>query len=467
MSNAKKIGLFTLVAFNVGNAIGSGFLATLPQGIALIGPGVLYAWLAAAVMQIFLNLPSIIPSSSLPCPASAYTLQCRLIHPAVGYLEVTSILYYIVVLTVMSTYFSDYLDALVPGIPKVAVSIGIILLFWLINLRGVNSGTAVQNIIVITLLISLGIYVVTGVPHMDGALLTASDLFLPQDVTFLPFCTVLAMFYSCVNGCFDGCLDLADQIKNPRKNLIRAGCLSALCVCALYCAVSVVTCGIADWRVGVPVLSDLAKTFMPRGLWYLFMIGGAIFAILSTINAMVLSVGYRLSTMAGDKVFPEVFNRTCRFGTKPLCLTVPAVAAIVIVVFQLPMGSLIALCGVLCILSALLRLLPLIPLPRRYPHTYRRAFLHPAQPLIYLWLGVGAVICVAVSISTIITTAGSVWWMALGTLAALYLYFVLRVLFLKGKGIDLFALMRSPYLEWDEKEAAFRREDEGEPLSKS
>lgn len=217
MSTAKKIGLFTLVAFNVGNAIGSGFLATLPQGIALIGPGVLYAWLAAAVMQIFLNLPSIIPSSSLPCPASAYTLQCRLIHPAVSYLEVTSILYYIVVLTVMSTFFADYLDALVPGIPKMAVSIGIILLFWLINLRGVQSGTAVQNVIVVTLMISLAVYVVTGVPHIDGALLTASDLFLPQNITFTAFCTVLAMFSAALTAALTAAWTWPTRSKTPAR----------------------------------------------------------------------------------------------------------------------------------------------------------------------------------------------------------------------------------------------------------
>lgn len=459
MSNAKKIGLFTLVAFCVGNAIGSGFLATLPQGIALIGPGVFYAWLAAAALQIFMNLPTVTPSSSLPCPASAYTLQCRLLHPAVGYLEMASILYYIVVLTVMSTFFSDYLAALIPGIPKLAFSIGIIVLFWLINLRGIQSGTGVQNVIVVILVFSLAVYAVTGIPHMDSTNLTFDQLFAPQGMTLPAFCTVLAMFYSCVNGCFDGCLDLADQIKNPRKNLIRAGCLSAFCVCALYCAVSIVTCGITDWHAGVPVLSDLAKSFMPRVFWYLFMIGGAIFAILSTLNAMILSVGYRLGTMANDMVFPAVFNRTCKYGTKPLCLAIPAVVAIVLVTFQIPMGSLIALCGVLCILTALIRLLPILRLSKRYPHTYRRAIVRFPQPVLYLWVLAGAVVCVAVSISTIITTTGSIWWMTLGTLVALYLYFLIRAAYLKRKGINLFDKMRTPYPEWEEREAAYREED--------
>lgn len=43
MNTIKKIGPFTLVAFYVGNAISSGFLATLPQGIGPIGQGVFYA----------------------------------------------------------------------------------------------------------------------------------------------------------------------------------------------------------------------------------------------------------------------------------------------------------------------------------------------------------------------------------------------------------------------------------------
>lgn len=79
------------------------------------------------------------------------------------------------VLAVMSVFFTDYLDAIFHSIPKIAVSVRIILLFWLISLRGVSPGAAVQNVIVV-LLFSLAIYVFTGIPHMDSAQLTPSAL---------------------------------------------------------------------------------------------------------------------------------------------------------------------------------------------------------------------------------------------------------------------------------------------------
>lgn len=94
----RKIGLMTLTAFCIGDTIGSGIFATLPEGVSRIGSGVGYAWIAAILLTIFVSIPTLIPSTVLPCPSSSYTLSCRLISPYIGFLEIVSVINYITIL---------------------------------------------------------------------------------------------------------------------------------------------------------------------------------------------------------------------------------------------------------------------------------------------------------------------------------------------------------------------------------
>lgn len=91
--------------------------------------------------------------------------------------------------------------------------------------------------------------------------------------------------------------------------MIRSGCITAIFVGSLLGLMSIVTFGITGKSNSIESLGTLAKQFMPAGLWYLFIIGGAWGAMLSTMNAVILSVGYRLDTMAEDGIFPAFFNK--------------------------------------------------------------------------------------------------------------------------------------------------------------
>lgn len=456
----KKIGLLALMAFCIGDTIGAGIFSSLPFAVNMAGSGIAYAWIAAVVLTIFVNIPCIIPSSSLPCPSSTYAIPSRLLSPYVGFFELVSMINYIMILGLLAVFFAVYVNILFPGVPTTPVALGFIGVFWVINLFGVDSGTAAQNIIVVVLLISLLNYIIFGLPNMNAENVTLSQFIKPEGFTFTSFCTSVALCYTCLGGCFTGCLVLGDRVKNPRKTLIMAGCLTAVLVGTLFLAISVITCGVAGWEETLPALGDIAKTFMPTGLWYVFMIGGALGAMASTGNAVILSVGYRFDTMAEDGIFPAVFDKKCRFGTKPFCLSIAPIVAIIMVLFNPPLDALMAACSVLGIFGGILRLWPLIRLPERYPHTYRHAVFVLSKPVIWIWVIAATILCAVVSISTILATPGSVWVLTFATLAVMYIYFVLRIKFMKTKGVDVYANMSTPFAEWEEQEERYRLEDE-------
>lgn len=458
----KKIGLFSLIAFCMGDTIGAGIFASLPQAVGYVGPGIMWAWIAAAALTIFANIPAILPSSSLPCPSASYTIPCRLLSPYIGFFELIAMMNYILILGLLGIFFADYVNILLPapGLPTKVVAVAIIVIFWVLNLFGVDSGTTVQNGIVIVLAFSLLSFIVTGFPQMSPEHLVPSQLIAPEGIGFTAFAACLVLCYNCLGGCFTGCLVLGDRVKNPRRNLILGGCLTAIFVGFLFCMISIVTCGTTDWTQTLPLLGDIAKTFMPTGLWYVFMIGGALGAMVSTINAVILSVGYRFDTMAADGIFPSAFDKTCRFGTKPLSIAIGPIFGIVTVLLDPPLDALMAACATLAVLASILRLLPVLVLPKRYPHTYKRAVFVLPKPVLWIWVIAAIAICTVLSISTILETTGPIWLVVFGVLAVMYIYFIVRIKYMKGKGVDIYKNMTRPYPEWDEKEAEYRREDE-------
>lgn len=339
----------------MGDTIGAGVFSSLPYAVSLVGPGIAWTWIAAIAMTIFVNIPSVIPSASLPCPSAGYTITSKLLSPYLGFFELISMMNYVIILGLLGIFFADYVNILLPGAPSLAVSLGVIIVFWIINIFGIESGTVVQNIIVVVLLFSLLCFIITGVPSVSSEYLTVSQVLMPREMNFAAFCTCLAVCYNCLGGCFTGCLVLGDRVKNPHRNLILGGCLTALIVGVLYAAISVITCGVVDWTQELPVLGNIAKLFMPRALWAVFIVGGALGAMASTINAMFLSVGYRFDTMAADGIFPAIFNKSCRFGTKPLCIAIAPIAGILLVLLDPPINAMMSACAALAILGGILR----------------------------------------------------------------------------------------------------------------
>ncbi len=443
METIKKFGLFSLVAFCIGDTIGAGVFSSLPYAVSLVGPGIAWAWVAAIVMTIFVNIPSVIPSASLPCPSAGYTITSKLLSPYLGFFELISMMNYVIILGLLGIFFADYVNILIPGVPSLAVSLGVIIVFWIITMFGIESGTLVQNVIVVILIFSLLCFIVTGVPSVNSEYLTVSQVLMPSEMGFPAFCTCLAVCYNCLGGCFTGCLVLGDRVKNPHRNLILGGCLTALIVGFLYAAISVITCGVVDWTQELPVLGNIAKLFMPGALWAVFIVGGALGAMASTINAMFLSVGYRFDTMASDGIFPAIFNKSCRFGTKPLCISIAPIDGILLILLDPPITAMTAACSVLAIPGGILRLWPLVVLEERYPHTYKRAILVLSKPVRWAWVISATVICIVVSISTIIETTGAIWVVIFDILAVMYIYFIIRIKYMKAKNMDIYANMYS------------------------
>ncbi len=448
-NNEKKIGLFTVVCLCVGTIIGVGIFGSMPSAAQAAGPTLVLICVVAAIEILIRYTPAMIPSSAIPASNGFYMYLTRLVNPYLGYLQILQVLFNVFVLALLAQVFAQYVGVLMPCNGTV-VALGILAIFGILAFFGVRTSAMVNNIMVIVLIVALGIFILFGIPDVKPEYFTIGKVFSFSHMSFTDFGAVLGLIGSCMTGGYVS-IYYAEDMKNPQKNVFRAFVLSTLVVAFIYIFLSVVTTGVTS-PDKITSLADIAKMFMPHGVFLLFMIGGALTALATTITGSILAGMVSLSVIARDKVLPDVFNKTNKHNVSVASLLLIVLASMFIVVFNLPIGTLMSVSSVIAIIIALVQFIPAIVVQKKYPNCYKHAPIKFSDPFLYTIMVIAFALCMYEAYSLVKTTAGGVWIASVATVVIGYAYLLVRKAYLKSKGVDLLAIMSAPYEPWEEKE---------------
>lgn len=455
-----KISSFSLLCINIGFIIGAGIFTSLPIACTYVGSGIVLCFVVAFVESILRNMPSILPGASIPCNGGFYMHMCRLVHPIAGYFIFIDTILMTLILTLLGTMFAVYVNMLFPANQLIVAMLAIIV-FGVIGCFGLQTGAKVQNILVILLIVALGVFIVYGMMSIDSTKINFKSIISPEGMTLTSFGAALGMMTSALGGGFQGMI-LADNLENPRKQIISSFILSTSIVAIFYAAMGVVTVGVNS-SDPVDSLGAVAKINMPTAVYLFFIVCGALFALATTINGMLLTTSANLDMMARDKLLPSCFAKKNRFGQNPWCIIFIVVVVCGILVLNIDITLLMSVSSVLTILSGVLKFLPVLKLPKRYPHCYKNAMVRLPQWMVYGMIFIAFAFCVYEGYSLVVEAQSSLWWGVLATLAVCFGYFLLRVLFVKKKtGENLLENMAAPYKPWEEMEATYAAIDNAE-----
>lgn len=453
----KKMSLFSVLCLCIGTIIGAGIFGSMPSAALLSGPVLPLICIVAAIEILVRYLPAMTPATAIPASNGFYMYLTRLVHPYVGFLQMLQVLFNVFVLALLASVFAQYFAMVVPSVDQTLVAVLVLALFGLIAMFGLKTSSLVNNAMVVILIVALGTFAVCGFPEVKPEYFTVAKMFDLGSISFTDFGAALGLIASCLMGGYVS-IYYAEEMENPKKNVLRAFIFATVIVATIYMLLSIVTVGVAPLDESTS-LASLAALFMPKPLYWFFVVGGALFALSTTIIGSILGGMVNLSVIARDKVLPEVFNKKNKYGVSPVCLIVIVAAAIFVVAFGLPVGTLMSVSSVLGIIIAVAQFIPAIRLPKRYPHCYKHAAVKFSQPVLYVLILIALAFCVYEAYSLIVTTAGGVWLALVVTLVIAYAYFFIRLAYLKKKGIDLVAIMSAPYEPWEEKEREYAQLD--------
>jgi amino acid transporter len=330
----KELSLFDSTSIIVGIIIGAGIYQMAPDIAkgAYSGWGVLAIWLAGGLLSLFGAIGYAELATAYPQEGGDYVYLSRAYGKWAGFLFGWIQLAIVRPgdIAIMAFAFATYIRAIGDplagyGIPhgQQIYAAAATAILTVINIVGVKEGKWTQNIL--TTVKALGLLAIVGVAAMSPqrAPVTESPGLLPVSLAMI--------FVLFTYGGWNEMAYVAAEVKNPRRNIVRALVLGSSAVTVLYLLVNgafLYTLGYAGLATSKAVATDCVSTVFPR-------IGGALISALVCISALgalngLIFTGARISYALGaeHRAFGVLGKWSERRGTPVWALLVQGVIAV-------------------------------------------------------------------------------------------------------------------------------------------
>jgi amino acid transporter/nucleotide-binding universal stress UspA family protein len=348
---AKDLGPLAALTIGVGTMIGAGIFVLPGTAVARAGPLAAVTFVLGGVIALFTALSASELGTAMPKSGGAYFYINRALGPLFGSISGWANWIGLAFASAFYMYgLGEYVNTLV-GAPDVALGplsleaaqvIGLVgaLLFIAVNYIGAKETGGLQIVIVLLLLGILGAFTVVGLLNAE---LDALTPIAPPGATAEVLPVTAIVFVSYLG--FVQITSVAEEIKQPGKNLPRAVIGSVVLVTVVYALFLVVLLAavpnelVADNDTAVVDAAQLL--FGQYGLfgielgvfgWALLLFGGLL-ATASSANASILSSSRINFAMGREKIVtPQLNEIHKRFGTPYRSI---AVTGALIIVFLL------------------------------------------------------------------------------------------------------------------------------------
>jgi APA family basic amino acid/polyamine antiporter len=321
----RTITLFQLVGIEIGQTIGAGVFALTGIALSATGPSLFLAFLAAAVPVTAALVVMGMLGSAYPISGGTYIYGARFFSPVASFVGVWAYIFGAVLglFPLFALTGAAFLQALLPGLPKMWVAAALLLIFYLTNLFGTKTAVWVQAALVGILLSALFLFIVIGAPQIDIA--RFRPLFPGKAGGFAIAASILTFTVLGSNAA----VELGDEIIDPQRNIPRSFLISIPVVTAIYVLIGLVAAGAgpataAKGAGGSSPLSlfDIAAGFLSGFPFVYFAVAGGVLAVVTTLNATYLWGTKSLIVVAEDGLLPRRLARVNRpFGTPHWFLT--------------------------------------------------------------------------------------------------------------------------------------------------
>ncbi len=328
----RRISLFGVTVYGVGNVLGAGIYALIGEVVGITGN---LSWLAFILASVtgaltglsYAELSAMFPKSAAEFVYTEKAFKIRLLSFLLGWIIIFS---GILSAATVALGFAGYLAALIgfsPIILVVIFAVILIVIVSLINFVGIRASTWTN--ILFTLIEASGLIfiIIIGIPYLG----TVNYFVLPIGGSFGAIFSAVALIFFAYIG-FEDIANVAEEVKDPARNLPRAIIYSIIITTVLYCltALSVVSIlqdnPIADPQA--PLNSVVTIVIGPVGGIIMSFI--ALFATANTVLIMMIVTSRMMYGMARDKALPDGLSKISpKFRTPALAVLLTMILTII------------------------------------------------------------------------------------------------------------------------------------------
>lgn len=387
---AQSLGLLEALTIGIGTMIGAGIFVLPGLIVAEVGPAAVLSFFIGGVIALFNAMAAAEVATGMPKSGGGYYFISRALGPLWGAVLGWGSLFGLVFASAFYMVgFGEYVHTIV-GVPVPVYAVGMTALLTGLNLGGSKAAGQLQNLIVAILVVVLLLFLGRGMASADPTFLTGS--------TFAPFgfgavLAGTATLFVTYAG-FGEIASMAEEIRDPGRNLPFALLGSVLTVTIIYCLVLLVCLALRPWQslTGPTLVADLAQDLMgPLGRGAILL--GAVLATVSSANASIMSASRISFAMGRDALIWEWINEVHpRFRVPHRAIVVTGALTIVVILLG-DIELLAEAAGLLHLLLYGLMSVACVVLRGARPAAYQPVFRTPLFPFVPL---VGALACFGV-----------------------------------------------------------------------
>ena len=379
---ARTLGKKELMGIAVGQIIGAGIMSMMGVAIAMTGRSANLAFMLSAVFTMCTFFPSIFITSCIRMRGGMYTQMA--IFAGDKFAGYYSVVYFItnMSLAMYALSFAEYALALLPsGGSEKVIALIVGTAFFVLNYFGVDLMAKIQNLLVIVLVLSLAMFAVFGLPSVDLAnyFSNADGLFLSDGIT--GFLTATA-YLGFATGGATVILGVSAECKNPTKDIPFVIIVSTVGVAILYGFVATVASGVLPVpEVANQPLTLVAQQILPGPLYILFIVGGAMFALATTLNSQIMSCTKPVMQSCEDGWFPTSLAALSKFKTPYKILIIYYIILVVPILLDLEIAQISSIVQILGYVNNLILTTTAMKLPKMFPEAWEKSAFRVPTPV--------------------------------------------------------------------------------------
>ena len=306
MSLRRELGLLHATMMGLGSTICAGIFVILSPAIEIAGPAVILSFLLCGIINMATMLSYCELGAAMPRVGGEYAYAKEAFKGFPGFLtgwyEWSSNIFYATLMVLGSAYMLSYITS----INKFLITISLVILFTLINIKGIKEAGTIQTLLTSTLLAIIFLFIGTGLAHSFRS--NAFEPFMPKGP--LSMIAAIAFIFETYLG-VEAIAAAQAEIKKPGKTIPRAMILCSLILIIVYCLIVYVALGIISTDVlskSLTPLNLVAEKTM-GGVGVILLTAAGLIAALTSLNSAIIASSRAAYAMSKNGHFPKALRK--------------------------------------------------------------------------------------------------------------------------------------------------------------
>ncbi|RVU01028.1 ethanolamine permease [Mucilaginibacter limnophilus] len=318
-------------------------------------------------------------TAAIPNAGGAFTYAYRALGPLGGLVAgYATLVEFLIAIPAIALALGSYMHFLYPPLPVLQVAIAFNVVFVLLNISGIKESAMFSVFITLLAVAELLLFLGIIAPSfkMENYMANSTPVKWGGVVAALPFAV---WFYLAI----EGVAMVAEEVKDPKKNIPR-GYISALATLVLLAlGVMVLTGGITDWRtlsnLDYPLPEAIAIVLGRASGWTKVFASIGLFGLVASLHGIILASSRQVFAMAREGYLPKQLSVIShRFKTPHWAIVASGIVSIITLCTG-KTNDIIILSVMGAVVMYIISMVSLFALRRKEP-TLDRPFVSPFYP---------------------------------------------------------------------------------------